>query len=160
MRKKVYDMRKLNWNRVLYRNGNKAFVIIEGVDKMSAAEASRKPSLTEGPIAKTLFLFSLPMLFGNVIQSLNGTINSIWVGKFLGEAALTAASNGNIIMFFLISAIFGVTMAATIMIGQKIGAGDVAETKRIVGTSAVFFLVLALAVGIIGFLDLHGFFVC
>ncbi|MGW8956369.1 MATE family efflux transporter [Paenibacillus sp. NPDC055715] len=118
---------------------------------MSAAEASRKPSLTEGPITKTLFLFSLPMLFGNVIQSLNGTINSIWVGKFLGEAALTAASNGNIIMFFLISAIFGVTMAATIMIGQKVGAGDVTETKRVIGTSAIFFLVLALAVGIIGF---------
>lgn len=68
---------------------------------MSAAEASRKPSLIEGPIAKTLFMFSLPMLFGNILQSLNGTINSIWVGKFLGEAALTAASNGNIIMFFL-----------------------------------------------------------
>lgn len=64
---------------------------------------------------------------------------------------MTAASNGNIIMFFLISAIFGVTIAATIMIGQKIGAGDVSETKRVVGTSAVFFLVLALAVGIIGF---------
>lgn len=106
---------------------------------MSAAEASRRPSLIEGPIAKTLFMFSLPMLFGNILQSLNGTINSIWVGKFLGEAALTAASNGNIIMFFLISSIFGVTMAATIMIGQNIGAGDVAETKRVVGTSAVFF---------------------
>ncbi|WDZ63874.1 MATE family efflux transporter [Paenibacillus polymyxa] len=120
---------------------------------MSAAGASRKPSLIEGPIAKTLFMFSLPMLFGNILQSLNGTINSIWVGKFLGEAALTAASNGNIIMFFLISSIFGVTMAATIMIGQNIGAGDVAETKRVVGTSAVFFLVLAFAIGIIGFLS-------
>ncbi|MET3209232.1 UNVERIFIED_CONTAM: Na+-driven multidrug efflux pump [Paenibacillus sp. PvR008] len=84
MRKKVYDMKRLSWNRVLYRNGNETSVSIEGVDKWAQQR-----------------------LVVNVIQSLNGTINSIWVGKFLGESALTAASNRNIIMFFLISAIFG-----------------------------------------------------
>lgn len=119
---------------------------------MAMAAARTGPSLTEGPIAKTLFFFSLPMLLGNVLQTLNGTINSIWVGKFLGEAALTAASNGNIILFFLISSIFGVTMAATILIGQSIGAKDIAKAKRVVGTSAVFFLLLALVIGVAGIL--------
>ncbi|MDP4097746.1 MATE family efflux transporter [Paenibacillus sp. P96] len=120
---------------------------------MATAVAPRSaPSLTEGPIAKTLFFFSLPMLLGNVLQTLNGTVNSIWVGKFLGEAALTAASNGNIILFFLISSIFGVTMAATILIGQSIGAKDIGRAKRVVGTSAVFFLLLSLAVGAAGIL--------
>lgn len=115
-------------------------------------EAKGSPVLTEGPIAKTLFFFSLPMLLGNVLQSLNGTINSIWVGKFLGEAALTAASNGNLIMFFLLSSIFGVTMAATILIGQSVGAQDAAGAKRIVGTSTVFFFGLSFIVGLAGLL--------
>ena len=46
--------------------------------------------LTKGPIFSTLFVFSLPILAGNVLQSLNGSVNAMWVGRFLGEAALTA----------------------------------------------------------------------
>jgi putative MATE family efflux protein len=114
-----------------------------------AAKAGR-PSLTEGPIAKTLFMFSLPILFGNMLQSLNGSINAIWVGKFLGEQALAATSNANIIMFLLISAIFGIAMAAVILIGQNLGAKRVEDAKKVVGTSATFFLVLSLLVGGIG----------
>jgi len=30
--------------------------------------------LTEGPIAKTMFFFTLPILLGNVLQSLNASI--------------------------------------------------------------------------------------
>ena len=36
-------------------------------------------NLTEGPIASTLIMFSLPMLGGNVLQSLNATANQFWV---------------------------------------------------------------------------------
>lgn len=111
-----------------------------------------RPSLTEGPIAKTLFLFSLPILLGNVLQSLNGSINTVWIGQFLGETAVAATSNANIIMFFLISAIFGLAMASVILIGQNLGAKQVDEAKKVVGTSAVFFLLLSLIVGGIGLL--------
>lgn len=111
-----------------------------------------RPSLTEGPIAKTLFLFSLPILLGNVLQSLNGSINAIWVGQFLGEQALAATSNANILMFLLISSIFGIAMAAVILIGQNLGAKRVEEAKRVVGTSVVFFAGLSIIVGGIGVL--------
>ena len=40
-------------------------------------------SLTEGPIPVGLFRFALPILFANILQSLNGSVNSIWVGRFL-----------------------------------------------------------------------------
>jgi putative MATE family efflux protein len=115
-----------------------------------SSSAKPRPSLTEGPIAKTLFLFSLPILLGNVLQSLNGSINAIWIGKFLGEQALAATSNANILMFLLISAIFGIAMAAVILIGQNLGAKRVEEAKKVVGTSAVFFMLLSLIVAAIG----------
>jgi Na+-driven multidrug efflux pump len=57
------------------------------------ADTTARAKLIEGPIGRTLFLFSLPILGSNVLQSLNGSINSIWVGHYLGEAALTATSN-------------------------------------------------------------------
>ena len=83
---------------------------------VSAPPTASRPSsaLTTGPIGKTLFVFSLPILASNVLQSLNGSINAIWVGRYLGGAALTATANANTIMFFLIGTIFGVGMAATI----------------------------------------------
>src|ERR1700757_2353282 len=93
-------------------------------------------SLTEGSISSGMVRFALPILFAHILQSLNGSVNSVWVGRFLGEAALTATSNANTVMFLLIGAVFGITMAATILIGQCIGANNLHETKRVVGTSA------------------------
>jgi putative MATE family efflux protein len=107
-------------------------------------------SLTEGSIRVGLFKFSLPILFANILQSLNGSVNSIWVGRFLGEAALTATSNANIVMFLLIGAAFGVALAATILIGQYIGAHNLPEAKRVVGTSATFFAGISVAMAVTG----------
>jgi Na+-driven multidrug efflux pump len=58
--------------------------------------------------------FALPILYANVLQSLNASVNSVWVGRFLGEAALTATSNANVVMFLLIGLAFGIARAATI----------------------------------------------
>ena len=112
----------------------------------------QKPNhaLTQGAIGKTLFLFTLPILAGNVLQSLNGSVNAIWIGHGLGEAALAAASNANTILFFLIGAVFGVGMAATILVGQSIGANNLDQAKRAIGTSLVFFVVLSVVIAAIG----------
>src|SRR5476651_184569 len=95
------------------------------------------PDLTVGPIGSTLITFALPVLGSNILQSLNGSANAIWVSHVLGEAALTATSNANQIFFMMLGAAFGVTMAANIMIGQAIGARDEALAKRVVGTATI-----------------------
>lgn len=107
--------------------------------------------LTTGPIGRTLLLFSLPVLGSNILQSLNASINSVWVGRYLGEAALTATSNANIILFFLLGVVFGISMANTIMIGQAIGAHDIDEARRVVGTSTTFFVGLSVLAAAFGF---------
>ena len=58
--------------------------------------------LTQGSIGPTLLKFALPTLASSIIQSLNGTVNSIWVGRFLGESALAATSNANTLLFLLL----------------------------------------------------------
>ena len=107
-------------------------------------------ALTEGTIGKTLLKFALPILAGNVLQSLNGSVNAIWVGHGLGEAALAATSNANTILFFLIGAVFGVGMAATILVGQAMGAKDIDRAKRVIGTSIVFFVGVSVLIAVIG----------
>ncbi|PPU78179.1 MATE family efflux transporter [Xanthomonas cucurbitae] len=106
--------------------------------------------LTEGPIGKRLLLFAMPILAGNIAQSLNGSINAIWVGRYLGEAALTAAANANSILFFLVGSVFGIGMASTILIGQAMGARDIAQARKVMGTSASFFGGLSVVIALLG----------
>jgi putative MATE family efflux protein len=110
-----------------------------------------KYSLTEGSIPRALVAFSLPILFGNMLQSVNGSVNAIWVGKFLGEASLAAVGNSNVVMFLLFGVIFGFSMASTVLVAQCVGAKNIAEAKRVVGTSAVFFLGVSLTMSALGF---------
>ena len=106
--------------------------------------------LTQGPITRTLIAFTLPTLGSNVLQSLNASVNAIWVGHFLGEAPLTAATNANMVLFLLMAAVFGVAMATGIMVGQSVGARDLVQAKRVVGSSAVFMVVLSVATALFG----------
>ncbi len=111
-----------------------------------------KGDLTQGPILKTLVLFSLPALFANLLQTMGGTINTIWVGQLLGEEALAATANANIVVFLAFAFVFGFGMAATVKVGHYFGARDIAAARRIFGTGTGFCLVIALAVTVFGWL--------
>src|SRR3954465_3188686 len=118
-----------------------------------AADASRRKrgDLTQGHIGKTLLAFALPTLASSILQSLNGTVNAIWVGRFLGENALAATSNANMVMFLLTAFVFGFGMAATILIGQYWGRKDVEEARKIFGTAMGGFALVTILIGIAGY---------
>lgn len=118
---------------------------------MAASTAGGK-DLTQGPIASTLLLFAIPTLASNILQSLNGSINAIWVGRFLGPQALAATANANIIMFLMFSVVFGFGMAATVMIGQSMGQRDVDAARRAFGSAVGFCMGLAVVVSTAGWL--------
>ena len=108
--------------------------------------------LTQGPIGKTLLVFAVPTLVSSIIQSLNGSINAIWVGRFLGEEALAATSNANLVTFLLMAFVFGFGMAATVMIGQAFGRHDVVGARRTLGTAVGGFLPVVAAIAILGWI--------
>lgn len=121
-----------------------------GAPRMTGGRGQR--DLTSGPIGATLLLFAVPTLISSVLQSLNGSINAIWVGRFLGEGALAATSNANLTMFLLMSFVFGFGMAATVLIGQAFGRRDIDEVRRVMGTTIGAFLPVAIAIGLLGWL--------
>jgi putative MATE family efflux protein len=108
--------------------------------------------LTTGNISRTLLLFALPTLGSNILQSLNGSINAVWVGRFLGEDALAATSNANIIMFLLFGIVFGFGMAATVMVGQAMGRGDVDSARRAFGSAIGLVAIGAVLVAVLGWI--------
>lgn len=115
-----------------------------------ASAGPLKGDLTQGPVMRTLLIFSVPTLLSNMLQSLNGTINSIWVGRLIGEAALAATANANIIMFLVSSAAFGFGMAGTVKIGQRYGARNLDGARRTLGTAIGFCFLLTLGIAVAG----------
>jgi putative MATE family efflux protein len=114
--------------------------------------AKPQRDLTSGPIGRTLFLFALPTLGSSVLQSVNGSINAIWIGQLLGERALAATTNAGLVMFLLVSAVFGFGMAATILIGQAMGRRDIDAVRRVFGSALGLFSILSLMVVVAGWL--------
>lgn len=119
---------------------------------MARTESHGRMDLTSGPISKTLLLFALPTLGSSVLQSLNGSINAVWIGQFLGEKALAATTNANLVMFLLVAAVFGFGMAATILIGQNMGRREVDAARRVLGTALGMFALISVGVVIAGWL--------
>jgi putative MATE family efflux protein len=113
----------------------------------------RARDLTNGPIAATLIAFTLPTLGANMLQSLNGSVNAIWIGRILGESALAATSNANLVLFLMLAAVIGFGVAATILIGQSVGRRDIDAARRVVGTAAGLFLALSLFVAVVGYFE-------
>ena len=112
--------------------------------------APMRGDLTQGPILKTLLLFSIPTLIANLLQTLNGTVNSIWVGKLIGESALAATANVNIIMFLMMAAVFGFGMATTVRVGQCFGARDLDGARVTFGSGLGFCTGLSVLIGMAG----------
>jgi Na+-driven multidrug efflux pump len=110
----------------------------------------RHGNLTSGPIMSTLIRFSAPTLVANVLQSLNGTVNAIWVGRMIGGNALAATANANVVMFLVFASTFGFGMAATVKVGQAFGAGNVDAARRTFGTALGFCFGLSLLVAVLG----------
>ena len=118
--------------------------------KSAALARSGPHDLTSGPITKTLLSFALPTLGSSILQSLNGSINAIWIGQFLGERGLAATTNANIIMFLLVACVFGFGMAATILIGQNMGRRDIDAVRRTLGSALSLFLVISIVTVVVG----------
>ena len=119
-------------------------------DEATPARPPIQGDLTQGPILKTLLLFSIPTLISNLLQTLNGTINAIWVGRLIGESALAATANVNIIMFLMMAGVFGFGMATTVRVGHHFGGRNIAAARVTFGSGLGFCTAISVVVGALG----------
>ena len=85
-----------------------------------------------------MVLFIIPLVLGNILQSASGTVNSIYIGRFIGVDGLAAISAFFPILFLLFSFLIGLANGSTVLIGQAYGARDEHKLKQIAGTSITF----------------------
>lgn len=106
-------------------------------------------NFTEGKIFAPLLAFALPVLQALFLQSLYGAVDLLVVGQFATSADVSAVSTGSQIMFTVTNVIAALAMGTTILIGQQMGAGRNEQAGRTMGTSIVFFTVLALILSVV-----------
>jgi len=90
------------------------------------------------------------MMLSNILQSMFGTINGIYIGQMIGVDALAAASVFFPAMFFFVAFVVGLSSGASVMIGQAWGAGQPDKVKAVAGTTLTVALLLATMIAIIG----------
>ncbi len=112
---------------------------------------NQKNDLLHGPIAKSLFLFALPILTGNLFQQFYNMVDSMIVGRFVGENALAAVGASYALTTVFISVAVGGGIGASVLTSRYLGAGDFENLRLSVHTSLVSFLVFSILLGTAGF---------
>ena len=113
---------------------------------------NRTRDFTTGSILKHLVAFSWPMFLGNFLQALYNTVDTFWVGRFLGTEALGAVSASFPIIFFLVALAIGFTISTTILVSQYYGAKDQEGVSRVINTSIFLMVISSIIVTTVGLL--------
>lgn len=98
--------------------------------------------LTKGNITRTLLLFSLPLIAGNLLQQCYNIADTLIVGRVLGRNALAAVGSAYTLMTFLTSVLLGLSMGAGALFAVEQGRGDSARLRA--GAVQAFGLILLL----------------
>lgn len=115
----------------------------------------KKTNLTDGSIVKTLFLFAIPFLIANILQSLYGAVDLFVVGKYCSSESVAAVSTGTQVTQIITSLVSGLTLGSTILIGKYMGQKNLVRVRQTIGTTLSVFALTAvlLTVGMIAFRD-------
>ena len=116
------------------------------------AQPQQKKTLlmTEGSIWKSILLFSVPLILGNLLQQLYNTADSIIVGNFLGGEALAAVGSSGSLIFLLTGFVNGVSLGAGVVVARYFGAKDWDRMRRTIHTTVALGLVAGVGLTVIG----------
>ena len=117
--------------------------------------------LTRGTPWKLIVQFALPIMLGNLLQQLYNTADTIIVGNFEGQQALSSVGACTSLTILFTALALGFSIGAGVLISQYFGAGRMQELRRYAATSIVLMLAMGLVMSVIGLLSaellLRGF---
>lgn len=100
-------------------------------------------SLTEGPVLPGLVGFAVPMFLSLLLQTLYGTVDVLVIGNFGSTAGVSAVATGSQVLMLATYLIAGFTTAATVLIGQYLGARDEKNVAQVIGGSIPVFVCMS-----------------
>lgn len=112
-------------------------------------------NLTEGGIIAPLLSFALPLILGNMLQTLYNAADSIIVGRFVGAEALAAVGSAYSLMTFLTSLMIGLSMGAGIVFSYLYGEKNTEKLRNALGISFLSIGVISIFLTVIPIVFKH-----
>lgn len=106
--------------------------------------------MTEGRPWEKILLFTIPMLIGNIAQQLYNTVDSIVVGRYVGDNALAAVGSASPILNLLLVLFVGISVGAGVMVSQYFGAKQRKELSVTIGNCITLTAIASLIIMIAG----------
>ena len=103
-----------------------------------------------GNPVKQIVRFTIPMLLGNIAQQLYNTVDSIIVGRFVGDNALAAVGSAGPILNLMLVLFMGISVGASIMVSQYFGAMQREDLSRTIGCCITLTGIASLIIMIVG----------
>lgn len=91
--------------------------------------------MTKGNVTAHLIRFAVPMLFGNLFQQVYNIVDSIVVGKYVGDTALAGLGIVTSLNFLFFSICLGLSVGIGVVIAHYFGAGREQGVKKAIGNS-------------------------
>lgn len=113
-------------------------------------------NLTEGPITKKLILFALPLMAGNILQQLYNIVDTLIVGRVLGEIALGAVGSSFTLMTFLNSIIIGLCMGSSAYFSMQYGKKDFDRLRQSVFVAFLAIGAITLVINVAVYAGMDG----
>ena len=107
-------------------------------------------NMTEGPPWQRIAEFAVPMLIGNMAQQLYNTVDSIVVGKYVGDNALAAVGSASPILNLLLALFVGISTGAGIIISQNYGAKNRQKLSESIGNCITLAAIASLITMVVG----------
>ena len=112
--------------------------------------------LTQGPVMRSMLVFALPMIAGNLLQQCYNIADTLIVGRLLGSDALAAVGSSFTLMTFLTSILLGLCMGSGAVFSIRFGQKDEQGLRESVCASFVLITGLTLLLNLFAFLCLDG----
>lgn len=112
--------------------------------------ARKDVDMTQGNILKHYLAFAAPLALGLLFQQLYNTVDTIVVGRFVGEEALAAVGSTGSIVNMLIGIFNGLSMGTGVVLSQAYGAHDEGRIHRVVQTTIAATLIMCIIATVIG----------
>ena len=91
--------------------------------------------MTEGAIPSLLVGFTIPLVLGNLFQLLYNAVDSMIVGKFVGETALAAVGATTALINLLVNAFMGISVGVNILVARYLGCREDERVRACVHTA-------------------------
>ena len=106
--------------------------------------------MTKGTPWKSLLLFTVPLLIGNLFQQMYSTADAIILGQYVGDNALAAVGTTIPIFFLIMVIMFGIAMGVGVMVAQYFGAKKREELSRTIGAAITITTILGVVMMAVG----------